>query len=101
MPTPPTPPRTLLEIIIYAGCQYFNCTEEQLKSREMVEERKIMYYIIRTETMIGYLKIAKRFGYKHHSFTADSVAEIESTKDIYPQISRNIKKIMEIVTTLL
>lgn len=96
----PILPRTIAELIIHAACQYYNITDQELKTRDRVNERKIVYYLMRTETQMNYAKITKRFGYKDPSWTMEVVSEISSIKDIYPHISRDIKKIMEIVNTL-
>lgn len=99
-----TCPRPIIEKIIIATCTYFNCTEIELTSKattsEVVYRRKLVIALARQHTNMSYKRIANRMGLNSHDWMRSIIAEIESGKDIYRQISDDLKNVMNIVGTL-
>lgn len=96
----PAAPRTLTEKIIAAACQYYSCTEDQLKTRKYIEQKKILIYLLRENAMARYAFILDRFDLKDLSWCRAMVADIVCVKNIYPYISHDIKNILQIVDNL-
>lgn len=96
--------KPLMERIIRAACAYWEITEEQLleKSTEtfIAYRRKICFYLIKTHVMLSYARIAVRFGLKDPWNISCAVDEIDSTKNIYPQTTRDIEAVLQIANNL-
>jgi chromosomal replication initiation ATPase DnaA len=88
------------EKIIAAACRHYNCTETDLHKKDFIENKKIIFYLLREHACMKYIKIAKRFNYFDHAWTLRMIQEISHNQKIYEHISHDIKSIMQIVSTL-
>lgn len=92
---PELTPLPLYQVIINAACKYYELNEDQLKSRDHVEKRKIVQYLLRTEADMKYLKMARLFSpdTNSHSRIMQNVAEIDAQKNVSRAIRIDIKNI--------
>jgi len=93
MPTPT--PLPLPQLIINAACKYYEVTEEQLKTREHVEKKKIVQYLLRMEADMKYLRIARIFNQltNSHNRVRENVEEIDAQKNVSRSIRIDIENI--------
>lgn len=106
MNTAPLPviSKPMVEAIIAAACQYFNCSEDDLMKKsseaDIVYRRKICFYLIKQNVIMTYSRIANRFGLKDGWNVSRVIDEIDSTKGIYPQITRDIESVRKLANIL-
>ncbi|WP_068268416.1 chromosomal replication initiator protein DnaA [Caviibacter abscessus] len=96
--------RITSEKIVEVTAQYFNLSEEELKStkrnKEILKPRQIAMYIMKKRTEITYNAIGRIFGGKDHTTVLNAVTKIEKSmaendETIKNEISEIIKRIME------
>lgn len=96
--------KPMIEAIIAAACQYYSCTEDELKMKSQIEDivyrRKICYFLIAENVIISKSRIAQRFGFTDPRWISRSIEEIEAQRDIFPQISRDIANILQLANKL-
>lgn len=101
MPTNPTTiaPVPLHQIIINAACKYYEITEAQLKTREHVEKKKIVQYLLRTEADLKFKQIAKLLSptaSDSHNRPYENIQEIDARKNISRAIRTDLANIKTI-----
>lgn len=96
--------KPLMECYIQATCMHFGCTEEELiekdKGQDCVYRRDVCIYLIHSNVVISWGRIAKRFGFKSHSTIMRSFDRIEARKNIYAHIKHDLQVIEQIKISL-
>lgn len=98
--------KPMLERIIAAACQYFNCAEEELFNKstkaDIAYRKKICWYVVKENVLISYGSLAQRSGlsYKSHGWIMEGIEEMRSQKHIYRQIADDIANIQKIADNL-
>jgi len=92
MPTP----LPLSQKIIDAACIYYQCNQQQLQTREYIEQRKIVCYLLRNEAMLKYKRIQIIFNQKNHSALYRQITDIEAQKNVIRSINTDIKNIKQL-----
>lgn len=98
MPLPTQPTIPLFQAIINAACQYYEVSEADLKTREHVEKKKIVQYLLRTEADLKFLQITRIFSETNssHSRAWEHVSEIDARKNISRSIRTDIENIKKL-----
>lgn len=95
--------KPIYEAIIDAACQYFSISRDELMRPSCcpddVYRRRLCFFLIKKETGMSLRRIGSMFGMTGENVRV-SVDTIDSTKDVYTWVKRDLSNIQNLTNNL-